>query len=106
MTPHHHLRVLMEELAEATPVASNTPKGKRLLKFLVQKIEDLLHPAPPIKEQRVEKKDGLARQTVEQRVINETPIITIPRITALPPIVTFNNPTAKRKLKGTKCLHR
>jgi hypothetical protein len=42
----------------------------------------------------------------EQRVIDETPIITIPRITDLPPIVTSNNPTAKRKLKGTKCLHR
>jgi hypothetical protein len=50
MTPHQHLRALTEELAEATTVASNTPKGKRLLKFLIQKIEDLLHPAPPIKE--------------------------------------------------------
>jgi hypothetical protein len=44
----------MEELVEATTVASNTPKGKQLLKFLVQKNEDLLHPAPPIEEQRVE----------------------------------------------------
>ncbi len=39
-------------------------------------------------------------------MINETPIITIPRITDLPLIVTSNNPTAKWKLKGTKCLHR
>jgi hypothetical protein len=48
----------------------------------------------------------LARETEEQRVINETPIITIPRITDLPPIVKSNNPTAKRKLKGIKQLHR
>jgi hypothetical protein len=102
MTLHQHLRALMKELAEATAVASNTPKGKRLLKFLIQKIEDLLHPAPPIEEQRVENKEQLAQQMEEQRVINETPIITIPRITDLPPIVTSNNPTAKRKLKGTK----
>jgi hypothetical protein len=54
----------------------------------------------------VENKEQLARQTEEQRVINETPIITIPRITDLPPIVTSNNPTAKRKLKRTKRLHR
>ncbi len=106
MIPHQHLRALTEELAEATTVASNTPKGNQLLKFLVQKIEDLLHPAPPIKKKRVENKERLARQMEEQRVINETPIITIPRITDLPPIVTSNNPTAKWKLRGTKCLHR
>ncbi len=103
---HQHLRALTEELAEATAVASNTPKGKRLLKFLVQIIEDLLHPAPPIEEQRVGNKERLARQTEEQRVINETLIITIPRITDLPPILTSHNPPAKQKLKGTKCLHR
>ncbi len=38
MTPHQHLRALMEELAEATAVASNTPKGKHLLKFLIKKM--------------------------------------------------------------------
>jgi hypothetical protein len=106
MTPHQHLRALTEELVEATNVANNTPKGKRLLKFLAQKIDDLLHPAPPIDEQRVENKERLAQQMEEQRVINETPIITIPRIINLPPIVTSNNPTTKRKLKGTKQIHR
>jgi hypothetical protein len=54
----------------------------------------------------VENKERLAQQTEEQKVIDETPIITIPRITDLPPIVTSNNPTAKKKLKGTKHLHR
>ncbi len=39
-------------------------------------------------------------------MIDEAPIITIPHITDLPPIVTSNNPTAKRKLKETKGVHR
>jgi hypothetical protein len=77
MTQHQHLRALMDESAEVTKVASNTPKGKRLLKFLVQKIEDLLHPAPPIEEHRVTEEERLARQAEEQRVIDDTPIITI-----------------------------
>jgi hypothetical protein len=106
MTPHQCLRALTDQLAEATAVASNTPKEKQLLNFLVQKNEDLLHPAPPIEEQRVKKKEQLTQQTEEQRVIDGTPIITRPHITALPPIVTSNNPTAKQKLKGTKHLHR
>jgi hypothetical protein len=42
MTPHQHLRALTEELVGATDVANNTPKGKQLLKFLAQKIDDLL----------------------------------------------------------------
>ncbi len=106
MNPHKHLKALTEELVEATDVASNTPKGKRLLKMIAQKIDDLLHPTPPIDEQRVANNEQLAQQIEEQRVIDEAPIITIPRITDLPPIVTSNNPTAKRKLKETKMVHR
>jgi hypothetical protein len=66
----------------------------------------LLHPTPPIDEQRVSNDEGLAQQIEEQRVIDEAPIITIPLITDLPPIVTSNNPTAKLKLKETKRVHR
>ncbi len=106
MNPHKHLKALTEELVEATNVASNTPKGKQLLKMIAQKIDDLLHPTPPIDEQRVANDERLAQQMEEQRVIDEAPIITIPRITDLPPIVTSNNPTAKRKLKETKRVHR
>ncbi len=91
---------------EATDVASNTPKGKRLLKMIAQKIDDLLQPTPPIDEQRLANNERLARQMEEQRVIDEAPIITIPCITDLPPKVTSNNPTAKRKLKETKRVHR
>jgi hypothetical protein len=40
----------MDELAEAIKLASNTPKGKQLLKYLTQKIDDLMHPISPINE--------------------------------------------------------
>jgi hypothetical protein len=106
MNTHKYLKALTEELVEATNVATNTPKGKQLLKMIAQKNDDLLHLAPPIDEQRVENNEQLARQMEEQRVIEEAPIITIPHITDLPPIVTSNNPTAKRKLKETKQVHR
>ncbi len=42
----------------------------------------------------------------EQRVINNTPILTIPRITDVPNIMQSRNPTAKRALKKTVRPHR
>ncbi len=42
----------------------------------------------------------------EQRVINNTTILTIPRITDAPNIMQSRNPTAKRALKKTARLHR
>jgi hypothetical protein len=54
MTPHQHLKALTDKLIDTTAiVASCTPKGKRLLKSLGKKIEDLLHPIPAQDEQRV-----------------------------------------------------
>ncbi len=44
----------------------------------------------------------------QQRVIDNTPIITVPmvpRITNAPPILQSRNPTAKRTLKDTPCVH-
>jgi hypothetical protein len=64
-------------LAEATKLASNTPKGKRLLKHLAQKIDDLMHPISPIDEQRVANADRLTARREKQRVIDKSPIITI-----------------------------
>jgi hypothetical protein len=93
------------QLSQPRPQASTTPKGKRLLRYLTQKIDDLLHPAPPCNEQRVTNEETTAQRKVEQRVIDNAPIITIPRITTLPPIGTLNNPTAKRVLQVTKRLH-
>jgi hypothetical protein len=105
MTPHQHLHTLTDKMADKTPQASTTPKGKRLLRHLAQKIKDLLHPAPPCEEQRVTNKDMTAQREAEQRVINDAPIITIPHITTLPPIGTLNNPTVKHVLQVTKWLH-
>jgi hypothetical protein len=42
----------------------------------------------------------------QQRVIDETPILTIPRITDAPPIMQACNPTSKRALKNTPGIHR
>jgi hypothetical protein len=84
----------MDELAKATKLASNTPKGKRLLKYLIQKIDDLMHPISPNEEQRVANTDRLAAHREEQRVIDKSPIITIPRISNLPTVMKTNNPTA------------
>ena len=105
ITPHQHLRALTDKLAEKTPQASTTPKGKRLLQYLAQKIKDLLHPAPPCKEQRVTSKDTTAQCEAQQRVIDDAQIITMLHITTLPPIGTSNIPTAKHVLQVTKWLH-
>jgi hypothetical protein len=99
LAPHQHLRALTDELAKATELASNTPKGKRLLKYLAQKIDDLMHPISPINEQRVASADRLAMRREDQRVIDESPIITIPRILNLPTVMKTNNPTAKEGLE-------
>jgi hypothetical protein len=40
MTPHQHLSALTDKLADKMPQASTNPKGKRLLRYLAQKIED------------------------------------------------------------------
>jgi hypothetical protein len=42
----------------------------------------------------------------ERRVIDETPILTVLRITDTPPIMQAWNPTAKRVLKITSQIHR
>jgi hypothetical protein len=65
------------------------------LKYLIQKIDELMHPTSPNEEQRVANADRLAARKEEQRVIDESPIITIPRILNLPTIMKTNNPTAK-----------
>jgi hypothetical protein len=47
-----------------------------------------------------------AIREVKQRVIEDSPIITIPRITDAPGILEARNPTAKRRLKETPQVHR
>ncbi len=42
----------------------------------------------------------------KQRVVDDTPIITIPRITDAPPIMQARNPTSKRALKTAPRIHK
>ncbi len=42
----------------------------------------------------------------EQRVIDDTPILTIPRITNVPAIIQSRNPMAKQALKTMPRIHR
>ena len=102
MTAHQHLRALTDELTECAHPAGNTQKGRRLLNLLQTRIELILNPPPPVDEQRVTN----AIREAEQRVIDESPILTIKRITDAPSIMTARNPTAKRSLKNTPRLHR
>jgi hypothetical protein len=46
------------------------------------------------------------KRELEQRVIDNSPIITIPRLTDAPLIINAHNPTAKWALHNTPGLHR
>ena len=102
MTAHQHFRALTDELTECAHPAGATTKGRRLLKLLQQRIDSIIHPPPPVDEQRVAADE---REEI-QRVIDEAPILTIPRITDAPSIIDARNPTTKRALKSTPRLHR
>jgi hypothetical protein len=101
MTPHQHFCALTDELTEHTAQANITPKGHPLLKLLCTRIESLLHPPPILEEQRVIAECQRKAHEAEQRVIDDSPIITIPPITDAPPIMLMRNPTAKRTLRTT-----
>ena len=112
MTAHQHYRALTDELSDGATMTGTTAKGRRLLQLLQTRIKAILDPPPtsatnhpvivPTVKQRVITRD------LEQRVIDESPIITVPiqRITDAPGIMTMLNPTAKRNLKATPRLHR
>jgi hypothetical protein len=102
MTPHQHFCALTDKLVECLHPVGVTAKGRRLLKLLQQRINNILHPPPPVKEQWV--RDDTCE--VEHWVINDTPIITIPRLMDPPAIMESQNPTAKQALKNTPRLHR
>jgi hypothetical protein len=77
MTPHQHFRKLTDELTEQTAQASSTPKGRRLLKLLGMRIGGLLHPIPISDKQRVNNVHQQEECKAQQRVINNSPIITV-----------------------------
>jgi hypothetical protein len=99
LTHIQHLRALTKEIADETDVAAKTIQGRALIKKLQANIENILNPSTShVEEKRVRRED-------EQRVIDNTPIITIPRITTAEPILQSRNPTAKRALKNTPRIH-
>ena len=106
LTPHQHFRALTDELTENTTSAGITTKGRRLLELLGGRIKTILDPPPISDEQRVILQQQKAEREAEQRVIDTSPIITLPRLTSAPPILLTRNPTAKRILRDTPRLHR
>ncbi len=106
MTPHQHFPALTDKLTKHTAQANSTPKGRRLLKLLGMQINSLLNPPPILEEQRVIAERQCKAREAEQTVIDDSPIITIPRITDAPPVMLTHNPTAKRALRTMPHLHR
>ena len=110
LTPMQHLKALTKEIQEETAKAANTPKGRKLIKLLQLNLKKIL--SPNIEEQRVtvdEERVAMplpSEREQQQRVINNTPIITVPRITNAEPIMQSRNPTSKRVLKQTPRSHR
>jgi hypothetical protein len=105
MTPHQHLGVLTDELTNGVTKVKHTPKGKHLLQLLQDKITTMLAPPPTLEEQRVENNNIILQQEAEQRVIDNSPILTIKCITNAPGIMESRNPTAKQALKTTPHTH-
>ncbi len=102
MTLHQHLHALMDKLTNCSAPTSTTPKGKRLFCMIQEGIALMLAPSSTAKEQRV---SNNLHQEAEQGVIDDTPIIHIPRLTDTPGIMELRNPMAKHALKLTPCLH-
>jgi hypothetical protein len=106
MTPHQLFHALTDELTEHTAQANSTPKGRHFLKLLGTWIDSLLLPPPISDKQRVIADRQRKACEAEQRVIDDSPIITIPQITNAPPVLLTRNATAKRTLCTTLQLHR
>ncbi len=105
LTPHQHLCELTDELAAEGSKAGQTTKGRRLLKLLQLHIGDILTP-PPVIALSLPKISEEQRVNTEQlRVINDSPIVMIPRITDAPAIMQARNPTAKRQIKTAPLVH-
>jgi hypothetical protein len=105
LTLHQHFHALTDELTEHTAQANSTPKGRCLLKILGTQIDSLLHLPPILDKQRVIADHQREACEAEQRVMDDSPIITIPQITDAPPILLKHNPMAKWILRTTLRLH-
>jgi hypothetical protein len=78
---HQHLQALTDKLTEGATVSNNTTKDRGHLRMLRDSITVMVSPPPSQEEQRVEL---LQQKEAKQRVINATPILTIPQITDAP----------------------
>jgi hypothetical protein len=72
---------------------------------LQDKITTMLAPPPTVEEQRVANNNIILQQEAEQRVIDDSPILTIKRTTNAPGIVELRNPMAKQALKTIPRIH-
>jgi hypothetical protein len=106
LTMQQHFWALTEELAKAVEEANATPAGKQLIKALQGKIKQALNPQIVQDEQRVREHEQRVERENQQRVIDNTPILTIPHITDAPAIMQSRNPTAKWMLKNNPQIHR
>jgi hypothetical protein len=105
LTKQQHFWALTEELTEAVGDANATLAGKRLMKELQRKIEQALNPNIVQDEQRVRVNEQRVARENQQRVLDNTPILTIPRITDAQAIMQSRNPTAKRRLNDNPRIH-
>jgi hypothetical protein len=105
LTPHQHLRALKEELAAEGSIEGMTTKGRRLLTLLQSHVGNIVTPPPPLPATATKQRAEQRVSTEQQRVINNTPIITLPCITNAPAIMKSRNPTAKRAIKTTPLVH-
>jgi hypothetical protein len=105
LTPHQHLRTLTGELAAEGSIVGTTTKGRWLLTLVQSHISNILTPPPPLPatatKQRVEQRVSME----QQRVIKDTPIITLPCITNAPAIMKSCNPMAKQAIKTAPLVH-
>ncbi len=104
LPPHQHFCALTEELAKKMATANKTPTWRRLIKLLQSRTKQIVELTAITMEQEAKEQEQSVRMQ-QQRVIEETPILTAPRITNAPPIMKLHNPTAKQPLKNTPHLH-
>jgi hypothetical protein len=76
-----HLRALAKEIEEETEKVASTPHGRDLIKALRTNISKMLNRPKEGDEQRVTMEQQQVERDRQQRVIDDTPIITIPRVT-------------------------
>jgi hypothetical protein len=93
-----HLKALTEELEMSTAKVANTSKGRAFIQKLQGNIDAILHP-PVHDKQRVDTADSNPPTLVN------TLAVPITRISNALAIMQTCDPTTKRQLIKTKCVH-